>query len=80
VEAGLANPPPPPFREGFGGWILGSERFLAWLRSQAGSVASNPPLAEARQLAGLDPKRILAAVADFYGLEAASLMRLISTS
>ena len=71
----LADPPPPPFREAFGGWILGSERFVARLRSQAGPIASNPPLAEARQLAGLDPKRIFAAVADFYGLEATSLSR-----
>jgi putative transposase len=75
VEAGLENPPPSPFREAFGGWILGSERFVARLRSQAGPIATNPPLAEARQLAGLDPKRILAAVAEFYGLEATSLSR-----
>ena len=75
VEAGLTDPPPSPFREAFGGWILGSERFLARLRSLAGPIASNPPLAEARQLAGLDPKRIFAAVADFYGLDGASLSR-----
>ncbi len=75
VEAGLADPPPPPFREAFGGWILGSERFVARLRSQAGPIVSNPPLAEARQLAGLDPKRILAAVADFYGVDGATLSR-----
>jgi REP element-mobilizing transposase RayT len=37
VEGGLANPPPPPFREAVGGWILGSERFVARLRSQVGS-------------------------------------------
>ena len=61
--------------EAFGGWILGSERFVARLRSQAGAIASNPPLAEARQLAGLDPKRILAAVADYYGLEVSALSR-----
>ena len=45
------------------------------LRSLAGPIASNPPLAEARQLAALDRKRIFAAVAEFYGLEAASLSR-----
>ena len=65
VEAGLADPPPPPFREAFGGWVLGSERFVDRLRRLAGERASNPPLAEARQLGGLDPKRIFAAVADY---------------
>jgi REP-associated tyrosine transposase len=75
VEAGLADPPPPPFREAVGGWILGSERFIERLRSHAGVIASNPPLAEARHLAALDPKRIFAAVAEFYGLELASLSR-----
>jgi hypothetical protein len=33
------------------------------------------PLAETRQLAGLDPTRILGAVADYDGLEAVSLSR-----
>jgi hypothetical protein len=33
------------------------------------------PVAEARQLAGLDPKGIFAAVADFCGLDAAALLR-----
>ena len=75
VEAGLVDPPPPPFREAFGGWVLGSERFVARLRNQAGPILSNPPVAEARQLASLDPKRILAAVADFYGLDDAALSR-----
>jgi len=64
-----------PFREAFGGWVPCSERFVARLRSLAGPILSNPPLAEARQLAGLDPKRIFAAVEDFYGLEGASLSR-----
>ena len=75
VEAGLADPPPQPFREAFGGWILGSERFVARLRSQASPIASNPPLAEARQFSALDPKRILAVVAKFYSLEATALSR-----
>jgi hypothetical protein len=75
VESGLPDPPPPPFREAFGGWILGSERFVARLRSHAGPILSNPPVAEARQLAGLDPKRILAAVADFYGVDGTLLSR-----
>ena len=67
------DPPRSPFREAFGGWVLGSERFVARLRSHAGPDLSNPPLTEARQLAGLDPKRIFAAVADFYGLNGALL-------
>jgi REP element-mobilizing transposase RayT len=75
VEAGLADPPPPPFREAIGGWILGSELFVAKLRRHASLIATNPPLAEARQLAALDPKRIFAAVAEFYGLEPAALSR-----
>jgi putative transposase len=75
VESGLADPPPSPFHEAFGGWILGSERFVARLRSLAGAVRSNPPVPEARQLAGLDPKRIITAVAEFYGLEGSWLSR-----
>jgi putative transposase len=75
VERGLDDPPPPPFREAFGGWVLGSEQFVARLRSHVGPVQSNHPVAEARQLAGLDPKRIFAAVAAFYGLDGAALSR-----
>jgi len=75
VESGLTDPPPTPFREAIGGWILGSEQFVARLRSHAGPVLSNPPLPESRQLAGLDPKRIFAAVAEFYGLDSSSLSR-----
>ncbi len=48
---------------------------MARLRSHAGPILSNPPLAEARQLAGLDPKRIFAAIAAFYGLDDAALSR-----
>jgi hypothetical protein len=54
---------------------LGSERFVARLRNLAGAVRSNPSVPEARHLAGLDPKRIIAAVAEFYGLEGAWLSR-----
>jgi putative transposase len=75
VESGLDDPPPSPFREAFGGWVLGSQQFVARLRSRAGPIVSDPPLAEARQLAGLDPKRIFAAVADFYGVDDALLSR-----
>jgi chromosomal replication initiation ATPase DnaA len=43
--------------------------------TQIGRVMEINQLAEARQLAGLDPKRIIAAVSAFYGLEEASLSR-----
>ena len=43
VEAGLPEPPPSPFREAFGGWVLGSARFVDRLRTLAGPVAANPP-------------------------------------
>jgi hypothetical protein len=62
-------------RLAFGGWVLGSERFAARLRSLAGSIQSDPPVAEARQLIGIDPKRIFAAVRSFYGLDDAALSR-----
>jgi hypothetical protein len=75
VEAGLVDPPPAPFREAVGGWILGSERFVVRLRNHARSIASNRTLAEAQQLAALDPKRIFAAVAEFYNVEAKALSR-----
>ena len=75
VEAGLTEPPASPFREAFGGWILGSERFLDQLRTRVGPVLSNPPAPEALQLAGLDPERIFAAVAEFYGVDRSSLSR-----
>jgi putative transposase len=52
-----------------------TERFLARLRSLAGSIQSDPPVAEARQLTGIDPKRIFAAVRSFYGLDEAALSR-----
>jgi REP element-mobilizing transposase RayT len=61
VESSLADPPPSPFREAFGGWIMGSERFVPRLWNLAGADRSNPPVPEARHLAGLDPKRIIAA-------------------
>jgi len=75
VNAGLTAPPESPFREAFGGWILGSERFLDQLRGSSGLLSSNPPLPEARQLTALDPKRIFAAVAEFYGLDESTLSR-----
>ncbi len=49
----------------------------SWRDCEASPVRylSNPPVAEARQLSGLDPKRIFAAVTAFYGLDDAALSR-----
>ena len=49
----------------------------SWLDCEASPVRSrpDPPIAEARQLSGLDPKRIFAAVRSFYGLDEAALSR-----
>ena len=75
VEAGLKDPPASPFRETFGGWVLGSHDFVERLRDLAGPLTSDPPLREARQLAGLDPGDVLAAVTEYYGLEAGAMTR-----
>jgi REP element-mobilizing transposase RayT len=75
VEAGIENPPPPPFGQAIGGWILGSDGFVARLRKLLRASPSKAPVAEARQLASLDPKRVLAAVADFYDVEPALLAK-----
>src|SRR5262249_41323420 len=75
VNAGLTTPVESPFGDALGGWILGSERFRDQLRSRLGQLSANPPLPEARQLAALDPQRIFAAVAEFYGLEESALSR-----
>ncbi len=72
VEDGLDHPPPSPFREAFGGWALGSPRFVDRLRHLA-APAADPLVPEARQLTGLDPDLICATVADFYGLDPAAL-------
>jgi hypothetical protein len=69
------HPTPPPFHQAVGGWILGSEEFVARLRKLAGATVSKTPIPEARRLASLDPKRILAAVADFYEVEPALLAK-----
>jgi hypothetical protein len=75
VEKGLSDPPESPFCDAFGGWILGSEAFIDQLRRRSALVASNALLPEGRQLAALDPKRIFAAVAEFYGIDEATLAR-----
>ncbi len=49
-EAGLKDPPLPPFGQAIGGWILGSDGFVARLRTLTGATPSKAPVAEARQL------------------------------
>jgi putative transposase len=73
TEAGLTEPSP--FREAFGGWALGSARFVDRLRSLAGPVTADPPAPEARRLAGLDPDAICTAVAAYYRLDPSALAR-----
>ena len=74
--SGVAEPPPSPFREAFGGWVLGSDAFVGRLRGLAGPAlraASRPP--EARRLAALDPDLVFRAVADSYELEEGAFSR-----
>jgi len=77
VEAGLSDPPASPFRETFGGWVLGSREFLERLRSEVIGVSSDPPLREARQLTltRVDAATLLRAVADYYDLSSEALQR-----
>jgi hypothetical protein len=46
-----------------------------WRRLGHLFLQSNPPVAKARQLAGLDPRRIFAAATSFYGLDDEALSR-----
>jgi hypothetical protein len=75
VEAGLSDSPGSPFRETFGGWVLGSSTFVDRLRALAGSAASDPPAREARHLAGRDAGAVVAAVAEHYALDPGALRR-----
>ena len=75
TEAGLADPPPSPFREAFGGWALGSPSFVDRLRSLVGPANDRHATSdsEARQLVAPDPEAICAEVARFYHREPAAL-------
>lgn len=75
VDAGVAEPPASPFREAFGGWVLGSARFVERVRALAGPVVADPAAPEARALAGLTVDAVLAAVACYYGLPGEELSR-----
>jgi hypothetical protein len=48
---------------------------VAQLRKLVGAIPSKALVAEARQLASLDPKRVLAAVAQFYDVAPAMLAK-----
>jgi hypothetical protein len=74
VEAGIEQPPSSPFREAFGGWVLGSTRFVEELRTRAGPVLADPAAPEARPLAALDPEVICNAVVSYYGLDSSALL------
>ena len=71
----MADPPRSPFRESFGGWVLGSSGFVERLRALAGPVPPDRPLREARELAAPDAGVILAAVRAYYDLDAGALRR-----
>jgi putative transposase len=75
VEAGLGTAVPSPFREAFGGWILGSTAFVAQLRRLAGPAVADPPPPEAKPLAALDANDLCEAVLCHYGLEPDDLAR-----
>jgi REP element-mobilizing transposase RayT len=75
VEAGVEQPPAPPFREAFGGWVLGSARYVGQLRARAGPVVADPAAPEARPLAAVDPGMICDAVVEYYGLDASALLQ-----
>lgn len=75
VEAGLIDPPQSPFRDTFGGWVLGSSGFVARLRAMVGAITADSPSRAARQLAGLEVETVLAAVSAYYGLDAGALRR-----
>ena len=75
VEAGLTDPPESPFRQTFGGWVLGSSDFIERLRAQVTGVSSDPPVREARQLTRLDAQTVLRAVTDYYEFESGALRR-----
>ena len=70
----VLKPPTSPFREAFGGWVLGSTRFVEELRTRAGLVLADPAAPEARRLAALDPEVICNAVVDYYGLDPSALL------
>jgi putative transposase len=75
VKAGLRTAVPSPFREAFGGWILGSTAFVAQLRRLAGPAVADPPPPEAKPLAALDANDLCEAVVRHYGLEPDDLAR-----
>lgn len=74
VRAGVANPPPSPFTEAFGGWALGSKRYLRRLRTKAVASARRSA-AELRHVSGLDADLVCAEVSEYYGVDPSVLSR-----
>jgi hypothetical protein len=75
VEDGLGAPPVSPYRESFGGWVPGSERFVAKLRNLADALPAHRTDPIARHLAEVDAWAIFDAAASYYRLEPGSLSR-----
>jgi putative transposase len=69
VEAGLAAPKENPLRHAVHGWLVGSEEFVDWIRSQIQQPRHQDEVPESRHLAGLDSRTVIAAVAEYYGID-----------
>ncbi len=72
VADGVAHPPPSPFDDVVGGWILGSPRYQAKIHTLA-DQAGKPRTRKTRQRGVLDVKVICSEVAAHYGLELRAL-------
>ncbi len=66
VEGGIEYPPENPFRAAVWGWILGSEEFVARLRSRLAGEPSCPAVPDQRRLASLTIEEVLEGTANFY--------------
>ena len=69
VEQGLAKAPANPFQSAAQGWLLGSETFIARMRSLLSEPRNQDEVPAARKLASLDAATVLAEVARFYGVD-----------
>jgi putative transposase len=69
VEAGLTEPPENPLRHAVHGWLVGTEAFVARIRSQVQPPRHQDEVPASRRLASLDSKTVIAAVAEYYGVD-----------
>ena len=67
VESGLAETPANPLLDAWEGWLLGSEDFVKRIKAKFSESSSTNRSRQARQLAAMDPARIIQAVADHFG-------------